>query len=210
MKTSRQRLFEYIQVHHVVTVTDLSRALKMTPANARHHLSILIDQGLVEMVGFRPGKGRGRPTQMYSLSAKAQGHNLDRLAGILLDELLSGLGDDERQARIKAISSRLRSDKPGVDRSEPSHLTQRLYQAIAQLNQLNYQARWEAHAEAPRLLLEHCPYAAILPEHPELCRLDAFLIESLVEAPVQQNAKLALDPRGRTYCLFTITRSGRR
>jgi predicted ArsR family transcriptional regulator len=69
---------------------------------------------------------------------------------------------------------------------------------------MRYQARWEAHADAPRLTLGHCPYAAILPEHPELCALDAALLETLLGAPATQVAKLARDGRGGMYCLFVI------
>jgi predicted ArsR family transcriptional regulator len=86
--------------------------------------------------------------------------------------------------------------------SQPASLTHRLYQAIQRLNQMGYQARWEAHSEAPRLLLGHCPYAAILSKHPELCQMDAYLLEELMGVPADQIKKLAQDSRGARYCLF--------
>jgi predicted transcriptional regulator len=41
VKTSRQQLFDYIKNHHIVVTAEISRALNMTEANVRHHLTIL-------------------------------------------------------------------------------------------------------------------------------------------------------------------------
>jgi predicted ArsR family transcriptional regulator len=111
---------------------------------------------------------------------------------------LNDRSDDERSLALEQIASHL---VPGGDRL-PASLTHRLYQAVQRLNELGYQARWEAHSEAPRLLLGHCPYAAILPGHPELCKMDAYLLEGLLGVPVAQTKKRAQDSRGARYCLF--------
>jgi predicted ArsR family transcriptional regulator len=89
----------------------------------------------------------------------------------------------------------------GLD-SSPANLTQRLGLAVQRLNEMGYQARWEAHRDAPRLFLGHCPYLAILPEHPELCQMDAHLLENLLGVPASQVKKRAQDSRGARYCLF--------
>jgi predicted ArsR family transcriptional regulator len=216
MKTSRQRVLEFVLSHRVVSAAELSRALQMTPANARHHLSLLAEQGLVEVVGVRPGQGKGRPAQLYSLSQRVKGNNLDRLACVLLDMVLEGLPADERPVVLRNLAERLEVASRPYERARPEgqnsieapksrpNLTQRLTTAVQRLNELNYQARWEAHAQAPRLVLGHCPYAAILAAHPEICQLDAALLESLVGAPVEQTARLARDPSGATYCAFAV------
>jgi predicted ArsR family transcriptional regulator len=87
-------------------------------------------------------------------------------------------------------------------------MTQRLAKAVLRLNELGYQARWEAHSEAPHVILGHCPYALILPEHPELCQMDAHLLESLLGQPARQTKKLAVDSNGKHYCQF-ISERGR-
>jgi predicted ArsR family transcriptional regulator len=68
MKTSRQRLLHFLEKKQVATVRDISLALKMTPANARHHLYILIDEGSVEIIGNRVGQGPGRPHKLYKVA----------------------------------------------------------------------------------------------------------------------------------------------
>jgi predicted ArsR family transcriptional regulator len=49
---------------------------------------------------------------------------------------------------------------------------------------MNYHARWEAGAEGPRILFGHCPYAAIVGKHPELCEMDVSLVSQLTARPV--------------------------
>jgi predicted ArsR family transcriptional regulator len=204
MKTSRQRLLEYIQNHRIVTSRELSRALKMTAANARHHLSILEEQGLVEVVGERPPRGRGRPARLFSLSAQALGHGLHELSAALLDELLSEKGDSQGQETLDRIAQRLVGSK-AEDESDGS-LTRRLYHGIQRLNELGYQAHWEAHAEGPQVILGRCPYASLLSDHPELCRMDAALLEELLEIQAVQTAKLAVDRNGERFCMFATGR----
>ena len=220
MKTSRQRLLEYIDSQRVVTVEDLSRALQMTEANARYHLGILQQQGLVAVVGQRSRRGRGRPAPLYGLSEQALGHNLDKLASVLLNESLSGLPLEERDVLIHRLAQSLAGVASAYDNSmetpEPisdpakravaplASPSQRLMQAVRHLNTLHYHARWEAHALAPRVILGHCPYASLVKDHPEICRLDAALLETLLGAQVTQLAKLAPDRRGARFCMFSI------
>ena len=210
MKTSRQRLLEYVQAHRVVTVEDLSRALRMTRANARHHLAILKEQGVVDLVGLQSSQGKGRPAQLYSLSAQTQRHNLDHLVSALLQELVSSKPVDKQYSTFRNLAQRMLADslpESGLQGAPPRptpNLTQRLYTAVRQLNEFNYQARWEAHAIAPRLIFEHCPYAAILPKHPEMCRFDGVLLEEMLGSTVTQTAKLEPDPRGAVHCIFHV------
>lgn len=180
----------------------------MTPANARHHLAILEDQGRVEVVGQRQVKGRGRPAQLFKLSEQALGDNLDGLARALLDVLFAHLPSEERSKYMRQIASRMVEVPELEDGTKPAgHLTQRLYQAVQSLNELKYQARWEARSDAPHLILGHCPYAAILPDHPEMCQLDALLMEELLQTTVKQTARLAQDTNGATYCVFAVGKS---
>jgi predicted ArsR family transcriptional regulator len=85
-----------------------------------------------------------------------------------------------------------------------AHLTQRLSQAILLLNKMSYQARWEARAQAPSIIFSHCPYLAILAANPELCQLDAVLLQQLLASPVDQTARLVLDQRGLRQCIFQV------
>lgn len=208
--TVRQRVLDYIRTHRLATASEIGQALHLTAANVRHHLGILYQQGSIEIAGERPAQGKGRPAQLYAIAQGLQGDNLAYLAGALLDELNDRLVEPERQAMLLRMAQRLAQrtahNQPGeaAQRKSGPHLTRRLVNVVQDLNHFHYQARWEAHRDAPRIILAHCPYAAILPEHPEICRLDATLIETLLGVPVEQISRLARDERGATYCMFKI------
>jgi predicted ArsR family transcriptional regulator len=216
MKTSRQRLLDYIRTHRLATASEISRAMRMTEANARHHLEVLKEQGLVEAVGQRPQPGKGRPSLVYGLSASALGHNLDSLSSALLAEI-ENLPAPQRQAAYQRLAARMACAHMPVPTStvqpsplQPSKLTKpsltgQLYKTIRRLNELHYQAHWEAHVDAPRIILAHCPYIALLHQHPQICQLDACLLETLLESPVKQLARLTPDAKDLTQCVFQLT-----
>ncbi|MEJ2264571.1 MAG: ArsR family transcriptional regulator [Anaerolineales bacterium] len=199
MKSTRERILDYFATHKTVTATELSHALQVTPANVRHHLAILLNREQIQAVGERAPKGPGRPARVYCLSQQAIGENLDSLSRALLEEALDALGPGKQNDFLRGVADRLQ----GGSKMKGS-LTQRLYEAVQRLNAMHYQSRWEAHAEAPRIIFEHCPYRSILPDHPELCRMDASLLEAMLDRPAEQTAKLAQDANGATYCLFVV------
>lgn len=222
MKTSRQQVFDYVIAQRLVSAAEVSQALQMTQANARHHLGILEAQGLVRVSGVRQVSSRGRPVQLYSPSEASLGHNLERLARALLEVLLETASVGGHETHLHAAAHRMavaagqsqgaRRGQNGLLRANPDQrqdqpkasLTQRLYQTIVQLNSMHYQAHWEARPDAPQITLGHCPYAALAEVYPQVCQIDHMFIEELLGQPVQQTARLAPDGRGLPYCLFTL------
>lgn len=200
MQLTRQQILTYLQQQRMATAIQLSHALQVTSANIRHHLSILQEQGLVEVIGQAPGHGRGRPAQLFSLTPAALADNLENLVRGLLQALLAQSTEAQQAQKLEQLASLM---VPAAQAS-PTNLRTRLENAVAQLNQQAYQARWEAHASGPRLILGHCPYATILDDHPELCRLDAALLARLLGQPVQQIARLEHGPQGMPHCIFRL------
>lgn len=204
MKTSRQRVLEYIHTHYPVTAANLSQALKMTEANARHHLAILEERGLVQPAGQRPPQGKGRPAQLFMPSEHTLGNNLDQLAAALLEMLKRQDDPAALDAALRGLAARIAQASPAPPAHSGESLTRRLYRAVQRLNELHYQARWEAWRGAPRLILGHCPYAAIIHQHPELCRMDTYLLQELAGARAEQTSKLTPDSKGALHCTFFI------
>lgn len=199
MDTTRQRILEQLKIKHSLSAAELSSTLGTTPANIRHHLGILLQEGVIEGAGQLRERRRGRPTRLYHLARQAHAHNLDSLAEALLDELLEGLTPAERQAALRRIARRL-----GNPSTSSANLTQRLNACVKLFNEMNYQARWEARAPQPRFVLSHCPYATILSRHPELCQIDASLLEEMLDTSVTQSARLSPAPQGGNVCIFMV------
>jgi predicted ArsR family transcriptional regulator len=199
--TSRQRILAYLKLHNGVSAAELSRALRVTAANVRHHLSILVADGRVQVLGLRPGQVRGRPVQIFGLSEVALGDNLSGLTDLVLTVLLENVPAPGQEALLGTLAARLAAVQPG---EATGPLTRRLALTIELLNRLGYAARWEAHAAAPRIIFEHCPYAAVIGSHPELCRMDGLLLSQHLGVDVEQTACLEKNARGTTFCQFAL------
>ncbi len=197
MNSTARRILDYLEQHGPATTVELARHLGRTRQNIQHHLGNLQTEGWVVATGQRPPAGRGRPATVYRLHPARLRHNLDGLCRALLDLLLAGQDEAQAEALLDALAQRLsqQSEPPG------GNLTQRLYHAIRRLNDLGYQARWEAHADAPRVVLARCPYLTLAEEEPILCRMDALLIQRLTAMPVMQTARRETDGR---VCIFRI------
>ena len=200
MKTTRQLLCGHLQLKRTASAGELARALRLTPANIRHHLSALLSEGVVEKVGQRPASGRGRPVQLFSLVEQTSRNNLALLVKALLSELGRECSAIERESLMRRLAAHLH----GADQPPARTMAQRYVQAIQRLNKLNYQARWEAHAKAPHVIFSHCPYAAVIQDHPELCLLDKFLLDELLGENATQAAKLETTPQGVRQGVFLI------
>lgn len=198
--TSRERVLNYLSKHQAVTAGEIARDLRMTPANARHHLNALVAEGRVRVVAERRDGRRGRPRQVYRLSEYRLGHNLDGLALGLL-RLLESAYPQQEAFLSAAAAALLPSD---LDTAAPSSLTPRLNALVDWLNGRHYHARWEAHADGPRVILAHCPYRAILNDYPALCRLDAALLQGFLQRDVTQIARLEAGRQGVPLCVFQI------
>ena len=200
MSNSRQKILEYIVEHHSTTVEELSKVFKVTPANIRHHLSILIQQGSIKVIGQKSDAGRGRPAQLYSSSLQTDQNNLDRLADALLSTLLQICTVNDRELMFRQIA-----DQMGMnEKVEFTNPTVRLYSAIRAFNRMSYQAHWEAHISNPRIILDHCPYRKIIDRHPELCQIDGSLLTGLLGNAVKQVENLSINTKGLPHCVFII------
>jgi predicted ArsR family transcriptional regulator len=191
MSTVRQKILAHFNKARMASAREIARALKMSAPTVRHHLRVLASDGRLEMVSLRGRDRKGRPEKIYSLPPSALGDNLAALSDILLTEAGSGI-------RTETLAKRL-AGEPNFS-SQP--LAKRLNLTIEKLNQMNYHARWEAGSEGPRIIFNHCPYAAIIEKHPELCSMDKALLKEWMGQPATQMFKIGKD--GSSVCVFVI------
>lgn len=193
MTTARHKVISYLHKTRSASAREIARALSMSLETVRHHLRVLVSDGRLEAESVRTRDGRGRPEKVYSIPRAALGDNLSALAEALLTEAGSGL-------KVEALAKHLAGDSDFG--SQP--IAKRLTLIVEKLNQMNYHARWEAGSVGPRLLFGHCPYAAIIEKHPELCRMDELLLEELMGQTAEQLTKIGRD--GSASCLFAMGR----
>ncbi len=191
--TARQKVLAYLNKTRIASAREISRSLKMSAADVRHHLRVLASDGRLEMTSVRGREGRGRPEKVYSIPRAALGNNLSALSEALLIEAGS-------MVRVEALAKHL----VGESNFKSQPVAKRLTLVIEKLNQMNYHARWEAGPEGPRIIFGHCPYAAIIEKHPELCRMDTALLKEFMGQSAEQLSKIGQDKS--LACVFAIGR----
>ena len=191
MTTARQKVLTYFAKSRTASAREIARALKLSAATVRHHLRVLAADGRLELISPRGSNGRGRPEKVYSLPRAALG---DNLAG-LSEALLTASGS---RIQMETLARHLAGESNYA--SQP--LARRLNLTVEKFNQMKYHARWEAGSEGPRILFSHCPYAAIIEKHPELCRMDQTLLMELMGQPARQVSRTGKD--GSSVCVFVV------
>ena len=194
MITARQKVLAHLKKTRSASAREIARALDMSTPNVRHHLGVLVSDGRVEVNAVYQHGGRGRPEKVYSLSQAALGDNLSVLAGALLDEKIN----------LEAIGERIALSQ-GLVGLANQPMPKRLSALVDKLNEMHYQARWEAGAEGPRVILGRCPYAKVIDAHPELCKMELALLEKAIGRPVLQSARSEVIGHGLCPFIFKVS-----
>ena len=189
MNTSRQKILSHLQKTRSASAREIARALKLSAPNVRHHLSVLCSDGRVEMTSTHNREGRGRPEKVYSLSQAALGDNLS----VLLQAVLSAAGST---LSMEAVAHLV------LDESQFTGLSinRRLALLVEKLNEMHYQARWEAGGSGPRVVFGRCPYVQVLEGHSEICKMDEILLKKALERDISALRKVELP--GKDICPF--------
>jgi predicted ArsR family transcriptional regulator len=200
MLTTRQKILAILEKQQVLTSKELSQNLGFTRANILHHLAILDADHLIETIGQRKS-ARGRPENLYGLSRQALGNDLVGLSSVLIEHALEDMKQTERSNYLRNLARRYRALIPDTHTNSFSNM---LSQMIQYLNQMHYHARWEASASGALLVFNHCPYWALIDNHPELCLLDKYLLEEWTKREIAQVSKLQKQDRHLPQCSFRI------
>ena len=204
--TARQRVLAIVRRRKVATASQIGQALNMSAATVRHHLSILTGDGRLVSQGSIVSTRRGRPQKVYRLSERVLGDNFALLAEGLLETYFGQMTEAELQTAVQALAATLSDHIGRPDSSLPA--PKRLVQLIEKLSTLHYEAGWEAGAHGPRVVLGHCPYAAIIARHPELCRMDAAMLGRQLDAEAVQLSKIEPGRAGSVHCVFELRAGG--
>lgn len=199
MQSTRSRIVDYLTKYKSASAVELGRALNFTTANIRHHLKILEDQGQITLLGQRDSPSPGRPADVYQLSPHTLGDNTACLLTAILESWKEAADHPDR---TRADLGRIAAILGDPDEERADSPVERLNRAVRRMNDLQYQASWEAHPTGPRVLLRHCPYLDLADDYPQLCALDEELLTVLVDQPLTLVEKRSPLPRGRGQCIF--------
>ena len=199
MQTNTREIILAILIKHPdSSAGEISRQLLMTKANVQYHLFHLLEEGLV-VSETKHKSGRGRPSLVFRPTITSRPDNYLQLAEALLKHIQMS-AETSPQDWPKEIANLL------IALPEHSgNLTERLVKSMGWFTEHKYQARWEPRPSGAQVLLNNCPYAALIQQYPELCKMDQFLLENSLSNPVKIIYTMA-DP-GKSLvppCVFRI------
>jgi len=179
------------------TVDELAGALGLTDNAIRAHLTALERDGIVQQRGVR--RGSGKPASVYDLAPEAEqlfSKAYDPVLQQLLEVLSERIPSDEVDTLLREVGRRI-AGRWNVPTGE---LHVRLGAAVEIFNELGGMAELEACDGHSCIRSYSCPLAAVVPGHPEVCRISETLLTELVGVPIQEHCNYDRIPR----CFFIV------
>ncbi len=168
------------------TVDELAVALDLTHTAVRAHLAALERDGLVHQHSERRG-GR-KPSAVYDLAPAAE-YLFPKAYGELLDQLLDVLQGQMKPEEVETLLREVGRRMAAEWKLPPAGLGVRLEAAVNVFQELGGLAELEACDGHTCLRGYRCPFAALVPEHPAICRLAETLLSELVGVPMQEHCE---------------------
>ena len=179
------------------TVDELAEGLDLTHTAVRAHLAALERDGLIQQHSER--RGSRKPSAVYDLAPaaedlfpKAYGQLLDQL----LDILQGRIPPEEVETLLREVGRRMAAQW----KIPPGNLGVRLEAAVSVLNELGGLMERETGEKTVSIRGYRCPFAAVVQEHPEVCRFAETLLSELVGVPIQEHCERT----GPVPCRFIV------
>lgn len=179
-------------------------ALSISGEAARQQLAKMAEEGLVEPVTVA-SRGRGRPRQLWHLTAEGNSHFPDghaELTATLLTTVVAQLGpaalDTVIAARENETLQRYRAEL-----SDRSVLAARVEGLAAIRSREGYMAdSWQEDDGSLMLVENHCPICAAATVCAGFCRSELETFRSVLSANVERSEHILL---GARRCAYRIT-----
>ncbi|GHO84746.1 helix-turn-helix transcriptional regulator [Dictyobacter formicarum] len=181
------------------TVDELAQDLDLTDNAVRAHLATLERDGLVRQSGAR--RGSGKPALVYALTSEAE-QLFPKAYASVLQQLLAVLSSCMPTEKVEEVMQETGRRLATQWNIAPGELRARLQDAVALLNELGGLAELEEDDESYIIQGYSCPLAAIVPNHPEVCKLAQALLTELICMPVAEQCEQS----GVARCRFTTAK----
>lgn len=208
LEGSRERVVHLLRAHGRVNADELARYLGVSKQCVRKHLDVLERDGYVEHNPER--KERGRPSNIYRLTAKATTElfpkRYDLLAKSVLQQVKSVWGErglntifcgcaDEMVARFKPHLKGLGFDA-------------RVRRLAELLDEEGYDAELEKLGDGSYVLSEwNCPLTDVARDYRQLCERELQVYRELLETEVFRESRIA---GGASRCIYRVLKPKRK
>jgi predicted ArsR family transcriptional regulator len=181
-----------------LTVEALSQQLDVSRNAVRQHLAALELEGLVTKGVTNPT--RGRPEQLYELTAKGQElfpRKYSWFSELLIESLREETSPEQLRQRFIEMGKRVGAQLPGIA-GGPS---ERIKQMTSVMRDLGYESTIrEGSGQAwPTIEATNCVFHHLASRFPDVCQFDLALLEQVVQRPVLHEECMV---KGGTACRF--------
>jgi predicted ArsR family transcriptional regulator len=185
------------------TVDELSSQLELTDNAVRSHLTTLERDGLVERRGLQ--RGLRKPHVKYELTADAE-QLFPKAYSTLFNQLLVTLKRRMAPEELESVLSEVaQSLAAGNLPEENETLESRTERALAAMESVG--AAPVSKNEDGKLVITSvtsCPFDAIVPDHPEVCRLAAAFLSEVTGVQMKEHCQRGELPK----CTFEAEDAG--
>ena len=180
------------------TVNELAAEFGLTDNAVRAHLLSLERDRLVTQTGS--AKGHRKPHFLYGLTAEA--HNrFPKAYDSLLNKVLDVLRKRLRPAQYASMLEETGRDIGQVASIDPdASIESKIEQAVSALGELGGSADIVREDSKTMIKSNHCPFASVIAEHPEACKIAEALVEEIVGVRVEEHCDRTSTPK----CRFEI------
>jgi predicted ArsR family transcriptional regulator len=202
-KNTRDVIIRLLQERGELSVNEIAGEVGINPISVRHHLDILLAEGLIS---FREERhGVGRPRMVYNLTEKGLDSfpgRYTRLTNRLLDELKQSLPAPFVDRLFTQMAVDVADQRAADMQGKP--LDAKLDALKEMLADEGFNVDWQAQDDGVYIREFACPYYHIGRAHPEVCTVDQTMISRVLSIPVE---KIECVLGGDAHCTYVITKA---
>lgn len=199
-RNTRESIIRLLQERGELSVNEIADEVGINPISVRHHLDILLAEGLIS---FREERhGVGRPRMVYNLTEKGLDSfpgRYTRLTNRLLDELKQTLPAPFVDRLFTQMALEVANQRAAEIQGQP--LEAKLDALKEMLAEEGFNVECEARDNGVYIREFACPYYHIGRAHPEVCTVDQTMISRVLSIPAE---KIECVLGGDTHCTYVI------
>lgn len=202
--TSDADLMDLLRSNGPLGVTEMAKAVEVTPTAIRQRLTRLMAQGLIEREAVRAG--RGRPKHRYQLTHKGlrlSGTNFTDLALALWREIGAISDLDERRVLLERVVRALANGYAREIQGKTTAERMRSLSTLLSERRVPFSVENSTNTQDIPMLVAHaCPYPELAEEDRQICDLEKTLFSELLGRDIELT-QCRLD--GGSCCQFQPT-----
>lgn len=203
MQNTSRHILDVIRKTGHSTTAQLSVEMDMTKANVRYHLNKLEKDGWIRKAGKIDHNGKGRKDIIFETTPKCESRfNLSTLK-MMYKVLFEGKTREEFNQNRELFVDTFMETNNILPLS--GSLPQRLFALLRVLNEVGYNAAWQAGPDGPQITIKECPYRSFIVDCKRMCLVDKRIMEKILGGSSPVDILQASHGKPESSCIFKVS-----